>query len=891
MFARSATFAYISLTLLLAATTSSARGGQAEDQYAVAAGHYARGEWNLAVLEFTVLLERFPSHSKAEESRFFLSEALVQQGKREEAATKFNEYLARSPEGPHAPQARFRLAETDYLAGRFDRAKQGLEAFWAARPGDPMGIYVLPYLGEIALAGNDPRTAADRFRDAIARFPDSPMKQDYRLGLGRALELLGQPDEAAAIYREIAATPAAPIAAEARFRLGALQFAAGRHDEAIATLRTLDDDAAAAAWRARGRLVRALALRKLGRLDEAATLLTDVATDAAIGVEAQYWLATVRKDQRQWDAAATILLAAAEKNPSHRWIAAIRFHAGEALRAAGRLDEAAQQYELVLGLGQRGDPWLDDAALGQIRVALARNDHAAVDRLAEEFLKRFSKSPAAATIVEQIAETAYRAENWPRAGRWFGWLAEHAGEKTIVDRGLSGLGWTQLKRGQMEEAAATFERLLARKPDARLAAQAALARGYSLERLGRFEAALISYQAALDGSADTAGAETPKLLRAAARVHNRLGQRDKAAALYERLAKDHPKDPATDAVLHEWSSTLAEANRSDEAAAVLERLCREHPESRYGAEAAYRLAQRAAEAGDRAAARKLLAGVTDENASPAIAQSALALACRVDAADEQWDDVARSAERLLAMELNDALRQVAEFWAAESLYRRGQHAAAAERFERLAGQDARPREPWMAIVPLRRAQILAQDKQWTEAHELAATIERDYPGFDRQYEVDYLLGRCLAAKAEFDAARQAYRRVVGSKEGARTETAAMAQWMIGESHFHQKDYAAALAEYLRVEILYDYPRWQAAALLQAGKCYEQLGRSGEAAKLYRRVVENYPISPFVEEAQRKTKNETPNVQSVGRVATGLQISREPSPPEIANGRSHNGARR
>ena len=78
----------------------------------------------------------------------------------------------------------------------------------------------------------------------------------------------------------------------------------------------------------------------------------------------------------------------------------------------------------------------------------------------------------------------------------------------------------------------------------------------------------------------------------------------------------------------------------------------------------------------------------------------------------------------------------------------------------------------------------------------------------------------------------------------------MAQWMIGESYFHQENYDAALREYLRVEILYAYPRWQAAALLQAGKCQELLGRRKEAAELYARLIKAYPNTEFTEEGTR-----------------------------------------
>jgi TolA-binding protein len=65
------------------------------------------------------------------------------------------------------------------------------------------------------------------------------------------------------------------------------------------------------------------------------------------------------------------------------------------------------------------------------------------------------------------------------------------------------------------------------------------------------------------------------------------------------------------------------------------------------------------------------------------------------------------------------------------------------------------------------------------------------------------------------------------------------------------DRRAALREYLRVEILYAYPRWTAAALLQAGKCYEHLGKREQATELYSRVVSEYADSQFQSDAARR----------------------------------------
>ncbi len=110
---------------------------------------------------------------------------------------------------------------------------------------------------------------------------------------------------------------------------------------------------------------------------------------------------------------------------------------------------------------------------------------------------------------------------------------------------------------------------------------------------------------------------------------------------------------------------------------------------------------------------------------------------------------------------------------------------------------------------------------------------------------------CLAARGEFDPAREAYRRVIESEAGGKTETAAMAQWMIGESYMHQQDYDAALRAYLRGEILFPYAAWQAASLLQAGKCYELLSEWNYAEATYRRLVERFPEAKVVDEARAR----------------------------------------
>jgi TolA-binding protein len=149
------------------------------------------------------------------------------------------------------------------------------------------------------------------------------------------------------------------------------------------------------------------------------------------------------------------------------------------------------------------------------------------------------------------------------------------------------------------------------------------------------------------------------------------------------------------------------------------------------------------------------------------------------------------------------------------------------------------------------AQVHLQEEKWKEALLAAEELKKRFPDFPSTFEADYVIGRCYAGTARFDEARAAYERVTRAPGALKSEAAAQAQFMIGETHFHQKQFGEALRAFLRVEILYDYPKWQASALLEAGKCHERLGEWGEAAASYERLLDRYRVPPFANEAAER----------------------------------------
>jgi cellulose synthase operon protein C len=110
---------------------------------------------------------------------------------------------------------------------------------------------------------------------------------------------------------------------------------------------------------------------------------------------------------------------------------------------------------------------------------------------------------------------------------------------------------------------------------------------------------------------------------------------------------------------------------------------------------------------------------------------------------------------------------------------------------------------------LRRAQIEAHHQRWEEAYERAVRLlELVDPHAVRLHnDAKYLAGRCLMGMARFEEARGRFQQVVDDLS-SQSETAAMAQWMIGESYFHQQRLDEAVRAYYRVELRFAFPQWR-----------------------------------------------------------------------------------
>ncbi len=853
-------------------------------------------------------LKKYGTGPKQDNCRFGLAQALEAQGKNEEPTLLYTALASKA--GSLAEQALYHLGKRQYTDGNLAAAMASFEELETRHPGSryrqparlgkacalfrdkrhddaqaifesladdgQLGVEARLWLGAIHKARRSWDTAAATMLDAARREPDHPRCPELLFHAADCQRMAGKHAEAVKHYDELLERwPKHSLAVDCL--LGKLRAASagGDHQKITALAEQMDKqfNGTPAHGEAQRRLARSLLDR--GQAEAAAAKLEPLAADAKTPAhrwEVQQLLVEAYSQLQQNDKVQATIEPLLQEAAPTEMRAEAQYRLGRLLIAGKRWEKAIAALEAFVAAQPDGERAIRCRA--ELLVAYVKTGQAkrALTAHAELLAGHADQAQIVSLATLRLADALYEGKHYPEAGTVYRSLTEPTPGRIALDPeqmpehpgapsqpraqplaadGWSGLGWSQYQIGLLPLAAESFAKLLQDYPRHTLAGDAALARAQILEQLQRKEESLAAYELVIEQYGGRQ--RLPTALLGAAQLHGQLRHHAKAAERYQRLLDEFPDFAQKDAALYQLAWARHDDQQPAAAEAAFRRLHVEHRGSRFWGDATYRAANAAFAAGRHEEAGAMAGELLASRPQGDVLAHALFLQGRVAAAQEKWGAVAAPLERLLEELPESALRPAAEYYVAEALYQQGRHEEAAKRFGELAPRLAGQTEKWVAMVPLRQAQSLAQLQKWAEARRVAEGIAAVHASFDAQYEVDYVLGRCLAAQALFQEARAAYQRVISSTTGGKTETAAMAQWMIGETYFHQKDYRTALKEYLRVEILYAYPKWQAAALLQAGKCCEQLGHWNLAAKHFERVVNDFAGTEFKAEAEKRLR--------------------------------------
>ncbi|WP_165248480.1 tetratricopeptide repeat protein [Paludisphaera soli] len=851
-------------------------------------------------------LKRFPEARLADRARYGLGRALATLGESQPALDVLEGLIRREP-AEWVDKARLQVGRIELAAGRFEAAEKTLAK--VAGPGPlqaearlrrAQALARLDRLEEAAdllrplaadaaepasleasleAAGVDLRRdrAADALRildDAIPRAVESPLAAALTYRSAEALRAQGRDAEARGRFLKAAeaAPAAAPWADDAWLEAARLAHQAGDHDAAG----KLADDFAAkfpdserlpdvlliqarSATAAKRPEAAVAALEKL--LGEGGGKPLDASPevlDAARYELALAYRATGKAERA--DALLATLAGSSKKGTA----ADAAFLLGQDHLEAGRFAEAAAEFERSLAAAPDGQ--VADYALAHEAAAylgLGRRDDAiaTLGRLAERFPKSLALPPARL----RLAEALVAAGELPKAVDQFRPLVESTEPvpAELRERAELGLARALGKQGDGDAAAKAFDAILARTTDEARAADLALERARAVEATGKPEEAIAAYEAV--------EARAPKLDAAlfAALARSRLLAKDHPQQAAELIGKLVDGDEARarlkaigqplDALLAERGWDWIDAGKLDEADRAFAELLRDFPEGPYAADARFNLAESANERKDFAEVVRLLEPLV-EPASPdapklpeRLAADVLYRLGRTRVERGEWAEAAATLDRLIAEAPASPRIREARFLRAEAALRQDQFEPAEKLLADLIAEPASPDDPpdLLRLARERRVQCLLGLKRWQAALDEADALKGTIAEAAAKDPVEFARGRALLGLGRPEDARSAFQAVIDSRQSG--DLAAQAQLMRGEAFFHEDKFLQALTEFLKVDVLYDAPRRQAAALLEAGKVYERLARWPEAAETYERLTTRFPEDPCAVEAEARRK--------------------------------------
>lgn len=237
-----------------------------------------------------------------------------------------------------------------------------------------------------------------------------------------------------------------------------------------------------------------------------------------------------------------------------------------------------------------------------------------------------------------------------------------------------------------------------------------------------------------------------------------------------------------------------------------------------------------------------------EAAATAVTPLAREAACRWAGRTQRWSMLSLAAEQE-PLDADLAARTVAtERLLAEALMQTGQVEAASRWWNHLV--DGRQSSDFSTLLRCAEAETaVGRDAGLAERRISTARQAAGQDPFHLSL-VDLLDAELAIRRTQFDQARALLENVVRASE---TDAAVRgrAQWLIGETHYLQRDFAVAIEAYRRVEGIDPSGVWVSASLIQAGKSFEQLGRTREAVVCYGILLNRFAETAHATLARRR----------------------------------------
>jgi TolA-binding protein len=747
------------------------------------------------------------------------------------AARRFDELLEQAPQAEFAAEAELQRGIQRLLAGD---AKGAVESL-AARAEDPEAAY---WLARAQLEAGDAQAALSSLETALAARPKGEALERLHVLRGDVLSALGRGEDAAAAYSQARSDYALHAAAIAAFNAGKLEEAARMARDGIERfpqssyapeMRLVCGEAALA------RKDYAAAAREF----RAASVETASEATRSRAVLREAWCSLLAGDAK---AASELAQRVVREFASSAGANEARFVLGRAHDKLGDAAAAVAAWREYVELEPRGEHSAEALA------GLARLDSGEAARWSRKLAQDHPESAAAFGALLDLAERDAREGRREPAVQRYREVLERWPEHERAPVARYGLAWCLFEMGEFAAAAREIAPLAARTDlEPKLALSAAELAVWASNRAGEREATVAAYRRFAE-----LGGEPRKLLgaaRLAGAALSESGRAEEARAMFDELLGKTRGERAVQAeVLLESAWMALDAKDADEAEAALRtawKLGPAAPAQPALAEACFFAGELRFEAGDLDRARALYE-LALPAAAPAVAAQALYKLGFAHLRAERLDDAAAAFARVGEEHAQHELAAESRYLAAECRFRQKRYEECANLLANFAREH--PRHACVPKALLKLGVSLGESGRWKECEAALAELARRGAPAEGALEAELWRGRAVAARGDARGARAAFEKVVGADRGL---LAARARLELGRLDSAAGKHEDALANYLKVALLYEGGDVVAESLFLAAGALEALERSDKARARYAELVEKHAASPFAARARER----------------------------------------
>jgi TolA-binding protein len=728
--------------------------------------------------------------------------AWFEAGSFDDAAESFDRAAQAAPD--LADESAYWMAKCDLRRSRFNEAARRLGKALTVHPQSRLAAEMTYDKAVALIRAGEADAAIKELQGFISRFNKHALLPDAMELLALHLHLAARyPESQAQCDEFIMRFAAHPRAAAIGFMAAENDFLQDHHAEAARRYRRFLDSFPKDAQGDMARYRLAMSLQFSGKHEEATPLLAEaaarIATDERVR-PALYVLAIGAFDRGEWKRAEELFARYLEKPVDLATGDDARLRLGLAQIRQNRADDALRTFERLVSGSEKG---------------------------AHRFQAMFERGQAL-LVLKRTGEAREALEQ----------VVAEGADSRFAPYARNHLGALALQSGDFKRAADLFAAAAQNAPTPELSAEALFNRGEALSAGQDFRAAAQAFQEFLK--------TFPNHQRTvAAEVHHAVAlSRQKrfkeALQTFDRVPMAKLDPPLRAAAIYERAGCLRESGRNEDASEALRQLATNRDAGPLRLHAALELATQEMAAKRFDSALQLLAGLkrdlesADDEQAPAISEQVV---YRIGICQFELGRYAEAAQTLSAFtksfEKSESLT-AASYYAAESCFQDKKYERAIELFDRaLSGESD---EPHIPAALLRCGEAHAQLQRWPKSEDTFNKYLRQFRERDGWCLALFGVGWARENQGRHDEAIKAYREVVEKHKGP---TAARAQFQIGECLFAKRQYDEAVRELLKVDILYDYPEWSAAALYEAGRCFEKLARSAEARQHFKSVAEKY----------------------------------------------------